>query len=210
MKQRLLGTQGLSVSAIGLGCMGMSEFYGPLNEHESIATLHRALEKGITFLDTADMYGTGENELLLGKALSGKRDRVVLATKFGIVRSPDRDFRGVNGRPEYVRSACDASLRRLRTDRIDLYYQHRTSSARPPSKKPLGLLPNWSGKEKSVTSAFPRPPRKRSEEPTGFIPLRHCRANTPSGAARSKRRSFRPAANSGSGLSPTAHLGGDF
>lgn len=139
MKQRLLGTQGLSVSAIGLGCMGMSEFYGPLNEHESIATLHRALEKGITFLDTADMYGTGENELLLGKALSGKRDRVVLATKFGIVRSPDRDFRGVNGRPEYVRSACDASLRRLRTDRIDLYYQHRVDP-QTPIEETVGAL----------------------------------------------------------------------
>ena len=131
MQQRPLGTQGLSVSAIGLGCMGMSEFYGPLNERESIATLHRALELGVTFLDTADMYGVGENERLLGKALSGKWDRVVLATKFGVVRSPEGIFMGVNGRPEYVRAACEASLKRLGTDRIDLYYQHRVDPETP-------------------------------------------------------------------------------
>lgn len=131
MQQRLLGTQGLSVPAIGLGCMGMSEFYGEQDDTESIATIHHALEKGVTFLDTSDMYGMGGNEILLGKALSGKRDRVILASKFGVVRTPDGSFTGVNGRPEYVRSSCEASLKRLRTDMIDLYYQHRVDPGTP-------------------------------------------------------------------------------
>jgi aryl-alcohol dehydrogenase-like predicted oxidoreductase len=125
MEKRKLGGQGLEVSAIGLGCMGMSEFYAGADEAESIATLHRALELGVTFVDTADMYGPFRNEELLGRALRGKREKVVLATKFGNVRGPDKSFRGIDGRPEYVRQACDASLKRLGTDRIDLYYQHR-------------------------------------------------------------------------------------
>ncbi len=125
MNARKLGTQGLTVSELGLGCMGMSEFYGPADEAESIATLHRALELGITLLDTADMYGPFKNEELLGRALRGRRDAVVLATKFGNERNPDGTWLGINGRPEYVRSACDASLRRLGVDHVDLYYQHR-------------------------------------------------------------------------------------
>src|SRR5438067_4412935 len=129
---RSLGSQGLTVSAQGLGCMGMSEFYGPGDEQESLATIHRALELGVTFLDTADVYGPFTNEELVGRALAGRRDEAVLATKFGIVRDPDDPGRrGVNGRPEYVRSCCDASLRRLSVDHIDLYYQHRVDPTVP-------------------------------------------------------------------------------
>lgn len=125
MEQRALGTQGLTVSELGLGCMGMSEFYGAPNEAESIATIHRAIELGVTFLDTADMYGPFTNEQLVGKAIHDRRDKVTIATKFGNERRPDGSRVGVNGRPEYVRAACDASLKRLGVDVIDLYYQHR-------------------------------------------------------------------------------------
>lgn len=125
MKTRQLGSNGLSVSAIGLGCMGMSEFYGAGDEAESIATIHRALELGVTLLDTADMYGPFTNEKLVGKAIADRRDRVVLATKFGNVRGDDGSFLGISGTPEYVHQACNASLQRLGVDYIDLYYQHR-------------------------------------------------------------------------------------
>jgi aryl-alcohol dehydrogenase-like predicted oxidoreductase len=131
MEKRKLGRQGLEVSALGLGCMGMSDFYGPTDDVESVATLHRAIELGVTFLDTADMYGPFKNEELLGRALRGRRDQVVLATKFGNRRSPDGAFLGVSGRPEYVREACDASLRRLGVEHIDLYYQHRVDPTVP-------------------------------------------------------------------------------
>jgi aryl-alcohol dehydrogenase-like predicted oxidoreductase len=130
MDQRTLG-QGLAVSEQGLGCMGMSEFYGQADEGEAIATIHRALELGITLLDTADMYGPFTNEQLVGKAIADRRDQVVLATKFGNERAPDGARLGVNGRPEYVHSACDASLRRLGVDHIDLYYQHRVDKSVP-------------------------------------------------------------------------------
>ena len=131
MSRRNLGSEGLVVSALGLGCMGMSEFYGTGDEDESIATIHRAIELGIDFLDTADMYGPFTNEKLVGKAIQGRRDEVVLATKFGNERREDGSRVGINGRPEYVRRACDASLQRLGVDTIDFYYQHRVDPEVP-------------------------------------------------------------------------------
>lgn len=131
MKQRKLGKSGPMVSPMGLGCMGMSEFYGPADDQESIRTIHDALDKGLNFLDTADIYGPGKNEQLVGQALKGRRHQAFLATKFGIVRGMDGSFLGVNGRPEYVRQACDASLKRLGVDMIDLYYQHRVDPNTP-------------------------------------------------------------------------------
>jgi aryl-alcohol dehydrogenase-like predicted oxidoreductase len=131
MEKRALGKQGLMVSEMGLGCMGMSDFYGPGDENESIGVIHRAIGLGVTFLDTADMYGPFTNERLVGKALRGRRGEVVLATKFGNERREDGSWVGVNGRPEYVRMACDASLQRLGVDVIDLYYQHRVDTTVP-------------------------------------------------------------------------------
>ena len=132
MHTRQLGSSGLRVSAIGLGCMGMSEFYGAADEAESIATLHRALDLGCTFLDTADMYGPYKNEELVGRAIKGRRNEIVVATKFGIVRDPDNKMvRGISGKPDYVRRACEGSLQRLGVEVIDLYYQHRVDPSTP-------------------------------------------------------------------------------
>ena len=131
MEQKALGKSDLKVSRLGLGCMGMSEFYGTGDEKESIRTIHRALEMGMNFLDTADIYGVGRNEVLVGKAIRDRRDKAVLATKFGNVRGADGSWLGVNGKPEYVRSCCEASLKRLGVDVIDLYYQHRVDPETP-------------------------------------------------------------------------------
>lgn len=131
MERRRLGSQGLEVAAVGFGCMGMSEFYGASDEAASLDLLQHAIDIGVTFWDTADMYGVGANERLVGRALRGRRDQVVLATKFGVVRGEDDSFRGVDGTPDYVRSACDASLQRLGVDHIDLYYQHRVDPQVP-------------------------------------------------------------------------------
>lgn len=131
IQTRMLGRRGPEVSGIGLGCMGMSEFYGQRDDSESTATIHRAIDLGVTFLDTADMYGVGRNEELVGRAIADRREQVFLATKFGNVRGSDGSFGGVNGRPEYVREACEASLRRLGVETIDLYYQHRVDPETP-------------------------------------------------------------------------------
>ncbi len=166
MQTRILGKQGPVVSAVGLGCMGMSEFYGTTNDTESIKVIHEAIDRGVTFLDTADMYGVGHNENLVGKAIKDRRDKVVLATKFGIMRGDDHSFLGVNGHPDYVRKACEASLKRLGVDHIDLYYQHRVDT-KVPIEDTIGAMAELvkEGKVKylGMSEAAPKTLRKASK-----------------------------------------------
>jgi aryl-alcohol dehydrogenase-like predicted oxidoreductase len=163
MDKRKLGTQGLEVSALGLGCMGMSEFYAGRDDAESEATIEHAIDRGVTFLDTADMYGVGRNEELIGRVLRRRRKEVVLATKFGNVRGEDGSYRGIDGRPDYVRQACDASLRRLGVEQIDLYYQHRVD-ANVPIEETVGAMAELvkAGKVKylGLSEAAPRTIRR--------------------------------------------------
>jgi aryl-alcohol dehydrogenase-like predicted oxidoreductase len=169
MDRRNLGSEGLVVSSLGLGCMGMSEFYGTADEEESIATIHRAIELGIDFLDTADMYGPFTNEKLVGKAVQGRRDEVVLATKFGNERREDGSWVGVNGKPEYVKRACDASLERLGVDTIDLYYQHRVDPE-VPIEETVGAMKELVEAGRCASWASPRRGPRRSDGPTRFTP----------------------------------------
>ena len=178
MDRRTLGRgdAALEVSAEGLGCMGMSEFYGSTDEGEAIATIHRALELGIDFIDTADMYGPFTNEKLVGKAIADRRDDVVLATKFANVRGENGEFLGVRGDPEYVREACDASLKRLGVEYIDLYYQHRVDPETPIEE--TVRWPSSCARARSATSASPRPLRRRSAEPTPPTRSPRCKPST--------------------------------
>jgi len=203
MERRTLGTQGLVVSAEGLGCMGMSEFYGARDDSEAITTIRRALELGVDFLDTADMYGPFTNERLVGRALAGRRDDVVVATKFGNERNEDGSWIGVNGRPEYVKRACDASLERLGIETIDLYYQHRVDRDTPVEETfgALGELVE-AGKVRylGISEAAPGTIRRAH----AVHPLWRCSTSTPSGLVIPSRTSCRSHVSSASALSPTA------
>ena len=204
IEQRTLGTTSpLTVSALGLGCMGMSEFYGRTDEDTAIETIHRALDLGVTFLDTADMYGPFTNEQLVGKAIAGRRDEVQLATKFGNERLPDGTRVGINGSPEYVRSACDASLQRLGVDHIDLYYQHRVDQS-VPIEETVGAMKELveAGKvlHLGLSEASPATIRKAHGVPRRS-PL--CRPSTRCSPATSRTRSCRRSASSASAWCPT-------
>jgi aryl-alcohol dehydrogenase-like predicted oxidoreductase len=180
MKQVNLGSQGLRVPAIGLGCMGMSEFYGSSSEAQNLCVLDRAADIGCTFWDTSDIYGPYTNEILLSKALKGRRDQITLATKFGVSRGEDGSWQGVKGSADYVKTCCDASLKRLGTDYIDLYYQHRVDPD-TPIEETVGAMAELvkAGKVRYIglSEADPEP----SPAPTRFIPSVHSRPSIPCG-----------------------------
>jgi len=210
MEKRQLRTSGLTVSAIGLGCMGMSDFYGPRDDAQSIDTLNRALELGVTFWDPSDAYGPHRNEELIGRAIRGRREKITIATKFGIVRTPDDPARReISGRPEYVRSACEASLKRLGTDVIDLYYQHRVDP-NTPIEDTVGAMLISSKRARSATSVSQRRVPRQFAAPTKFIRSQRCRTNILYGAATRKTKSWRYSASSESDWSPTVRSAVDF
>ena len=200
IQKRRLGRDGPEVSAIGLGCMGMSEFYVGGSEAESIATIHHALDRGVTFLDTADMYGWGSNEELVGRAIADRRDEVFLATKFGNVRGPNGEFLGVRGDPEYVRSACEASLARLGVQTIDLYYQHRVDT-NVPIEDTVGEMARLKDEGKIRFLGLSKPRRGRSAPLMRRRRSLRCRPSCRCGAATRRPRCFRRCASWASAMS---------
>ena len=200
-----LGSQGLQVSRLGLGCMGMSEFYGQSDEAENLRVFEAALDGGVTFFDTADMYGPFVNEELVGRALRPVRDRVVIATKFANMRGQNGEFLGINGRPEYVHQSVDASLKRLGIDTIDLYYQHRVDP-NVPIEETVGAMAELvqQGKVRYLGLS-----EASAEQITRFTRSPPCRPNTASGAGTLKTRSFRPCANWASASCRTARWAAD-
>jgi len=206
MQYRELGRSGLRVSALGLGCMGMSEFYGPGDEAESVATIHRALELGCNFLDTADVYGPFKNEELVGRALRGKRDQAIVATKFGIVRDPNNPkSRGVSGKPDYIRKSIDGSLKRLGTDYVDLYYQHRVDP-NTPIEETVGAMADLIKEGKIRHIGLSRRAQRPSAGPQRSTESPPCRLNIRCGLAIPKMKFFPHAANSGLGSSHIVRL----